>query len=254
MSHRRLLVAGNWKMNGGRADARRWAEAAARASREAQAEVALFPPYPWLVEVGALLAGSPALLGGQACHSQPLGAYTGSVSASMLSEAGCTLVLCGHSERRTLCGETDEVVADTLRRAYEAGLVPVLCVGETLAQRRAYATKEVLARQVAAGLAALPPSGGLPAAPLVIAYEPVWAIGTGVVATPAEAREAHGWIRLCVAEADPARAAAVRILYGGSVKPENMGGLLAEPDVDGFLVGGASLDPVAFAALARARR
>lgn len=250
MSERQLLVAGNWKMNGTLADARRWAAAAAQASRGASAEVALFPPYPWLLEVRNLLQGSPARLGAQACHAEPLGAYTGGVSAAMLKDAGCRYVLCGHSERRSLCAESDAVVADTLRRAYEQGLEPVLCVGETLAERRALRTQDVLARQVAEGLKALP---GL-TAPLVIAYEPVWAIGTGVVATPAEARLAHVWIRLQLAERDPALAERVRILYGGSVKPENMGGLLAERDVDGFLVGGASLDPVAFQALVQARR
>jgi triosephosphate isomerase len=212
--------------------------------------VAVFPPYPWLGEVGRLLEGSPCQLGAQACHPQPYGAFTGSVSASMVHQAGCRFVLCGHSERRQLCGETDQVVGECLRRALEARLVPVLCVGETLAERRALATKEVLRRQVLAGLEALPG----PQAPLVIAYEPVWAIGTGVVATAAEVHEAHAWIRLQVLEQDPRRAPALRILYGGSVKPDNMAGLLAVPDVDGVLVGGASLDPAAFAALARARR
>src|SRR5688572_16984515 len=141
---RRLLIAGNWKMNGGRQDARRWAEAAVEAARGGSSEVALFPPYPWLAEVGAALAGSGVALGAQACHAEAFGAYTGGVSAAMLKEAGCTYVLCGHSERRALCGETDAVVADGLRRAWEAGLTPVLCVGETLSDRRALRTHQVL--------------------------------------------------------------------------------------------------------------
>ncbi len=250
VSERRLLIAGNWKMNGLRADARRWAKAAVEAARTSTSEVALFPPYPWLLEVGALLAGSPVLLGAQACHAEPLGAYTGGVSAAMLAEAGCTYVLCGHSERRSLQGETDQLVGECLKRALEAGLSPILCVGETLTQRRSLLTRQVLSTQVRDGLSALPSQD----APLLIAYEPVWAIGTGVVATPTEVRDAHAWIRHQVEAVHPRRAAGVRILYGGSVKPDTMVGLLAVPDVDGVLVGGASLDPLAFAALARARR
>jgi len=250
LSERRLLIAGNWKMNGGLAEARRWAKAAIEAAGASTSEVAVFPPYPWLTEVGGLLAGSPVKLGAQACHAEPLGAFTGGVSANMLQEAGCTYVLCGHSERRSLQGETDQVVGDCLRRVVEAGLVPVLCVGETLAQRRSLLTQQVLSTQVRAGLSALLSED----TPLVIAYEPVWAIGSGVVATAAETRQAHVWIRLEVEAVHPRRAAGVRILYGGSVKPDNMAGLLAVPDVDGVLVGGASLDPLAFAALVRARR
>jgi triosephosphate isomerase len=247
---RRVLVAGNWKMNGGREDARRWVDAAVAAAREATAEVALFPPYPWLTDVAARLTGTPVRLGAQACHAQPFGAFTGGVSAAMLKDAGCTYVLCGHSERRTLAGETDAVVADAMRRAYEVGLTPVLCVGETAAERRAHRTRQVLATQVGAGLEAARGHG--PA--LVLAYEPVWAIGTGVTATPAEAREAHGWIRHEVGARDAALAEGVRILYGGSVKADKIDGLLAQPDVDGVLVGGASLVPAEFAALVRARR
>jgi triosephosphate isomerase len=237
-------------MNGGRQEARRWARAAVEAARGGSSEVALFPPYPWLAEVGATLAGSGVVLGGQACHPEPYGAFTGGVSAAMLEEAGCTYVLCGHSERRALCGETDAIVADCLRRAWEAGLVPVLCVGETLAERRALRTQQVLSTQVQAGLEALPRAG----APLVVAYEPVWAIGTGVVASPAEARDAHRVLRHELSSRDPDLGAGVRILYGGSVKPENIDGLLAQPDVDGVLVGGASLVPAQFAALVKARR
>ena len=250
MGGRRLLIAGNWKMNGERQDARRWAEAAAQAAHGATSEVAVFPPYPWLAEVAAAVAGSGVALGAQACHAEAFGAYTGGVSAAMLKDAGCTYVLCGHSERRSLCGETDAVVADSLRRAWEAGLVPVLCVGETLAERRALRTRQVLTTQVRAGLEALPRAS----APLVVAYEPVWAIGTGVVASPEEARDAHRWIRSELSGHDPDLGARVRILYGGSAKPENIDGLLAQPDVDGVLAGGASLVPAQFAALVGARR
>ena len=244
---RRTLIAGNWKMNGLRADARRWAEAAAKADASTPNEVALFPPFPWLGTVGDVVGApdGPVGLGGQCCHTEPYGAYTGSVSADMLKDAGCRYVLCGHSERRHLGGETDAVVAGQMVRALEAGLTPVLCVGETLQEREAAQAREVVLRQLDAGLDALPG----PEAPLVVAYEPVWAIGSGLTATPEEAAGAHAWIRTRVIERAPKRAPGLRILYGGSVKPGNIGGLLASPDVDGALVGGASLDPEAFAAL-----
>lgn len=263
---RRVLIAGNWKMNGLEADARRWAEAAVDAVADALAdaladaagdaasstpsEVALFPPFPWLSVVGGIVGApdGPVGLGAQCCHTEPYGAFTGSVSAEMLKDAGCRYVLCGHSERRHLGGETDEVVAASLGRALEAGLVPVLCVGETLTERKGGRARDVVLRQLDSGLDALPG----PDAPLVVAYEPVWAIGTGLTASPEEAAGAHAWIRTRVAERDGKRAQGLRILYGGSVKPGNIGDLLASPDVDGALVGGASLDPEAFGALIRA--
>jgi len=247
---RRPLIAGNWKMNGLATDARRWAEAAVEAARESPNEVALFPPFPWLALVAGIV-GAPdgeVALGGQCCHTEPYGAFTGSVSAAMLADAGCRYVLCGHSERRHLGGETDDVVAASLVRALEAGLTPVLCVGETLDERKAGRARDVVLRQLDAGLDALPEA----ASPLVVAYEPVWAIGTGVTATPEEASGAHAWIRTRAAERDARRAAGLRILYGGSVKPGNIDGLLAMPDVDGALVGGASLDPDAFGRLVSA--
>jgi triosephosphate isomerase len=248
---RRRLIAGNWKMNGSIADARRWARAAVEAAASSPHEVAVFPPFPFLAEVAKVLGApdGPVGLGAQACHPEPYGAYTGSVAAAMLRDVGCRYVLCGHSERRAQRGETDAVVADGVRRAVEAGLVPILCVGETLDQRRKRRARAVVSAQVEAGLEAL--RG--PAEPLVVAYEPVWAIGTGVTATPEEAAEAHGWVRAALAGRDARRAPGVRILYGGSVKPENISRLLAAADVDGALVGGASLDPEAFARIARAR-
>ena len=246
-TNRRILIAGNWKMNGLEADARRWAEAAVGASSSTPNEVALFPPFPWLTTVGAILGApdGPVGLGGQCCHTEPYGAFTGSISAGMLKDAGCRYVLCGHSERRHLGGETDAVVAASLTRALEEDLVPVLCVGEKLDERKSGQARDVILRQLDAGLDAL--TG--PDAPLVVAYEPVWAIGTGLSASPEEAAGAHAWIRTRVAERDAKRAQGLRILYGGSVKPGNIGDLLASQDVDGALVGGAALDPEAFGAL-----
>jgi len=246
-TNRRILIAGNWKMNGLEADARRWAEAAIQADASTPNEVALFPPFPWLAAVGGIVGAPDGAvgLGGQCCHTEPYGAFTGSISAGMLKDAGCRYVLCGHSERRHLGGETDEVVAASMVRAFEEGLTPVLCVGETLQEREAGQAREVVLRQLDAGLDVLPS----PDAPLVVAYEPVWAIGTGLTASPEEAAGAHASIRTRVAERDGKRALGLRILYGGSVKPGNIGGLLASPDVDGALVGGASLDPEAFGAL-----
>jgi len=165
----------------------------------------------------------------------------------MLAEAGCRYVLCGHSERRHVFGESDEQVAGGLARALEAGLTPILCLGETLEERRAERTREVLARQLTAGLGAL----RSPTDPLLIAYEPVWAIGTGQAASPREAAEAHCWIRAGVARTAPDRATGVRILYGGSVNPDNIGGFLEVPDVDGALIGGAALDPARFGRMIR---
>ncbi|MGE0191824.1 MAG: triose-phosphate isomerase [Planctomycetota bacterium] len=238
------LVAGNWKMHGSRAEARAWARAAAGNAARASCDVAVFPPAPWLVDV-VEAAGPKVLVGAQACDARASGAFTGAVSAAMVADTGATLVLCGHSERRHVFGESDEHVAASAERAWEAGLTPVLCVGETLAERRAGRTREVVLRQLLAVLGRVPG----PSAPLILAYEPVWAIGTGQAATPLEAAEAHGWLRAAVAERDADRAAALRILYGGSVKPDNMGGFLAVDDVDGALVGGASLDPESFARL-----
>jgi triosephosphate isomerase len=166
----------------------------------------------------------------------------------MARDAGCTYVLCGHSERRSLRGETDEVVRTAMGRVLEEGLTPVLCVGEVLEERRGMRAREVVLRQLDAGLEAL----RSPSDPLVVAYEPVWAIGTGLTATPDQASEAHGWIRSRVAAVDRDRAEGLRILYGGSVNPGNIEGLLDAPDVDGALVGGAALDPEAFSRIVTA--
>ncbi len=247
MSARRTMVAGNWKMNGSRDEAVAWARAAVEHAAATENEIALFPPYPWLDAVAAI-TGDAVSLGAQACHPEASGAFTGAISAAMVVETGCRYVLCGHSERRHVFGETDAFVAASLARALSAGLEPVLCVGETREERDAGRTEAVLERQLSAGLDAL----SRPSAPLVIAYEPVWAIGTGTPATPKEADEAHTWIRARVAQDDPERAASVRILYGGSVNADNIESFLAVPDVDGALVGGAALDPVGFGRIARA--
>lgn len=244
------LIAGNWKMNGSRAQARAWAQAALAAAPDRGAEVALFPPYPWLTEVAAILDAprGRVRLGAQACSGEREGAFTGAVSAGMLHDAGCSLCLCGHSERRALFGEDDAAVAASLRRALEADLVPVLCVGESLAEREAGRTLEVVVHQLRSGLEAL----RSPQDELILAYEPVWAIGTGRAASPAEAAEVHAALRGEVGRREPDRGRAIRILYGGSVKPDNIEGFLRVEDVDGALVGGAALDPVAFARLVQA--
>jgi triosephosphate isomerase len=245
----RPLIAGNWKMNGKRADALRWARAAVAAARGAPNDVAVFPPFPYLVDVATAIreAGGGVALGAQACHPEPFGAYTGAVSAAMLAEAGCTAVLCGHSERRR-AGESDAFVAGAVARALEAGLAPVLCVGETKDERREGRARSVVTAQLEAALDELPEGG----VALTVAYEPVWAIGTGETATPEQVGEVHGWIRRRLKDRDGAWGARVRILYGGSVHPGNIGRLLAAGDVDGALVGGASLDPDAFARLVAA--
>ncbi len=240
------LIAGNWKMNGTRAEALTWAAAAVEAAAESPNDAAVFPPDVWLAAV-AEVVGDAIGLGGQACSWETSGAFTGATAATMLAEAGCSMVLCGHSERRHVFGETDAEVAGSVTRALEAGLTPVLCVGETLEEREAGRTRDVLLRQVDAGIGA---TRG-PADPLIIAYEPVWAIGTGKAASPTEAAEAHAWIRARVAETDAERAAAVRILYGGSANPDNIGGFLEVPDVDGALIGGAALDPATFGRMIR---
>lgn len=248
---RRILVAGNWKMNAGDGDGVALAEAIARDAGGASARVdlAVCPPFPLLHAVGRALSGSEVALGAQNLHPEPKGAFTGEVSAGMLVHAGCRMVLVGHSERRQLFGESDPDVRKKLEAALAAGLVPVVCVGETESEREDGLTDAVLERQVVAALGGLDPGGRT----LAIAYEPVWAIGTGKTATPAMVAEAHAGIRrMAGATQGDAFADAVRILYGGSVKPDNAAELLGLADVDGALVGGASLDAGSFLAIAAA--
>jgi triosephosphate isomerase len=234
------LVAGNWKMHGARREAVALATALAKeVGRVSGREVLVAPPYTALEAVGAALAGTQIRLGAQNLHWEPKGAFTGEISAEMLREAGCTHVIIGHSERRQLFGETNETVNKRLGAALAAGLTPIVCVGETLQEREAEATTQVVERQILAGLADLSTTD---LGRTIVAYEPVWAIGTGKTATPAQAQAVHRTIRDQLGKlADPATAERVRILYGGSVKPDNIDSLMAEPDIDGALVGGASL-------------
>ena len=256
-SSRKPLIAGNWKMNLTAAKARELAlglAPVAEASRGA-VDVAIFPTALHVAAVAAALGGdserpSPVAVGVQNLHPERSGAFTGEVSGPMARDVGATMALCGHSERRQLFGETPAYVGAKVAAALRDGLTPVLCVGETLAERDAGATLAGVTEQLAAVY------GGLlagEAVRVVIAYEPVWAIGTGRNATPAQAEEVHAAIRgWLAAHVDAEVAATTRILYGGSVKPDNAAELLSEPDVDGALVGGASLDAASFAAIIRA--
>lgn len=240
------LLAGNWKMHGTRREALTLVHALLpRVAEVTGREVLLAPPFTALEAVAEAIAGHRILLGAQNVHWEPKGAFTGEVSVAMLKEARCTHVIVGHSERRQYFGETDESVGKRTRAALAGGLVPIVCVGETLAQRDGETTAQVVTSQVSGALHGLTSED---LARLVVAYEPVWAIGTGRTATPAQAQEVHALIRQRLgALASPAVAQGVRILYGGSVKPDNVDALMAEPDIDGALVGGASLDAEGFA-------
>ena len=240
MATRRPLIAGNWKMHGLRADGGALARALVdemRAAGTVEFDILVCPPATLLADISRVLDGSSIGLGGQNCHQMAKGAHTGEVSADMLADLGCRSVILGHSERRADNGETDALVHAKSLAAREAGLTAIVCVGETAAERDAGDTLAVVGRQLAGSLA-----DGVTAANTVIAYEPVWAIGTGRTPTPDEVQEVHAAIRSGVADRFAAdEAAAVRILYGGSVKPDNAHSLMALADVDGALVGGASL-------------
>jgi triosephosphate isomerase (TIM) len=240
---RQPVMAGNWKMykTGGEAAALA-RELVAGSSGQAQMIVA--PPFTALASVADVLRGSSVKLAAQNMHAKTEGAFTGEIAPTMLKAAGCTHVILGHSERRTLFGETDEGVAQKGLAAWEHGLVPILCIGETLEERDAGRTFEVVERQLER---ALQPLSRQQVTDSLVAYEPVWAIGTGRNATPAQAQEVHALIRARVGASHGADAAeALRILYGGSVKPDNIAALMAQPDVDGALVGGASLKADSF--------
>ena len=232
---RTRLVAGNWKMHGSREANRTLLDDIVAGAGNAAVRCVVCPPFPYLAQVAERLRGTPVAWGGQNVSEHKQGAYTGEVSAAMLAEFGCRYVIVGHSERRSLYGETDAQVAAKFAAARAAGLTPILCVGETLAEREAGRTDEVVARQ----LGAVKFEGG------VLAYEPVWAIGTGRNATPEQAQEVHAFLRKRVAGETP-------ILYGGSVKPQNAVAIFAMPDVDGGLIGGASLVAGDFLAIVRA--
>lgn len=238
---RKKLVAGNWKSNGSSASVTELA--GALASGVEGVDMAVFPPFVYLPTVKQLLTGSPVRLGAQNLSQYGSGAYTGEIDAAMLHDVGCEYVLVGHSERRSLFGEDDAVVAKKLANAAAGGVQPILCVGESLDQRLSGMAHEVVLGQLGGALAELTDSG---LKKLTIAYEPVWAIGTGRSATPGEAQEVHGWIREWLIGLNVQGVDGVRILYGGSVTPKNAEELFLCPDVDGALVGGASLNPVDF--------
>ncbi|MBZ9540055.1 triose-phosphate isomerase [Modicisalibacter tunisiensis] len=232
------LIAGNWKMNGSLTLVEQFGQAFAEAALAPSVEVCLIPPFPYLGAAQAALAGTPVALGAQTLNPEPSGAHTGEVSAAMLAEFGVRYVLVGHSERRSLYGEDDVAVSARVVSALEAGLTPVLCVGETLEQREAERTEAVVLGQLEAVFDALAPESRRR---VVIAYEPVWAIGTGRTATPEQAQAVHAAIRRRLAAYAPELAETLRVLYGGSMKADNAAELLAQPDIDGGLVGGASL-------------
>jgi triosephosphate isomerase len=240
----RQLIAGNWKMNATTAEAA--ALVAGLRAAQAPCDLLVCPPATQLVAVAAALAGSAVAVGGQDCHAEGCGAHTGDISASMLRDAGASWVILGHSERRAEHAEGDELVREKVLAAIAAGLTPIVCVGETDEQRSAGRQTEVVGWQLAGSL----PDGFAG----VVAYEPIWAIGTGKSATAADVEAMHAFIRAELVRQFPAGGAAVRILYGGSVKPGNAAELLALPDVGGALVGGASLVAADFLAIAAAAR
>ncbi|MBI4240607.1 MAG: triose-phosphate isomerase [Candidatus Rokubacteria bacterium] len=244
------MVVANWKMNGTLVEARALASAVREKLRRARGvEVVLCPPFTALAAVAEVLAGSSIGLGAQNCHWEASGAYTGEVSPAMLAELGCRLVILGHSERRQHLGEGDALINRKLHAAVAHGLTPLLCVGETAEERRQGLTFHVVEGQLRGGLAGASRDGIVRC---MLAYEPVWAIGTGVNATPAQGAEVHGSLRGILSElASKEVAQAVRILYGGSVKPENVAPLLEEPEIDGALVGGASLQADTFIEIVR---
>ena len=242
------LIAGNWKMNGSLASNAALLDGIRAGVAGLKAELAVCVPAPYLAQVQSALTGSGVNWGAQDVSVHDSGAYTGEVSAAMLGDFACRYVIVGHSERRSYHGETDELVAQKAVRALASGLVPVVCVGETLQEREQGATDAVVTRQLKPVLSAV----GADLAKIVVAYEPVWAIGTGKTATPGMAQQVHELIRATLAQADASAAAQVRILYGGSMKPDNAGELLAQADIDGGLIGGASLKAADFLAIAKA--
>jgi triosephosphate isomerase len=246
---RRPLIAGNWKMNrGGASGVDLTSEIVRLAPDVPHVDIVVAPPFTALAACAHECDGSRIEVAGQNLYPKAEGAFTGEVSGPMLVEAGCAWVILGHSERRQHFGETDAFVAEKTAAALKHGLIPIVCVGETLEEREGGRTLQVVERQVKAFLPVIVPA----ARPVAIAYEPVWAIGTGKNAGPAEAQEVHQAIRKWLAQAAAPLASETRILYGGSVKPDNARALLAAPDVDGSLVGGASLDAASFAAIVRA--
>jgi len=243
---RRKLVVGNWKMNGGRA-ANAGLLAGLNAAGPWDAAVAVCAPFPYLADVALSLQGSRVQWGAQDCSAHESGAYTGEVSASMLAEFGCHYVIVGHSERRAYHGEPDQLVADKAKAALAHKLTPIVCVGETLAEREAGQADAVVKRQLSAVIHTLAHC----VSQIVVAYEPVWAVGTGKTASPQQAQAVHALLRLQLSAATQ-KAGEMLILYGGSVKADNAGQLFSQADIDGGLIGGASLDAAEFAAICKA--
>lgn len=246
MSAARRLVVGNWKMHGSH-PANAELLAGILGARPFGCDVAVCVPFPYLSETAVSLAASDLRWGAQDCSAHAQGAYTGEVSAAMLAEFGCRYAIVGHSERRALHGESDQVVADKAKAALSSGVTPIVCVGETREQREAGDTAAVVKRQLSAVIHTLAHC----VSEMVVAYEPVWAIGTGLSATPQQAQEVHELLRAQL-QAASGHASRIRILYGGSVKPDNAAVLFSQPDIDGALVGGASLKAADFVAICRA--
>ena len=244
---RKPFVAGNWKMNTDSSSCVELAKGIASSATETasvKATVAVFPPFVYLQSVIKALGTSSISVGAQDVYFEPDGAFTGEISTSMLKDIGCTYCLCGHSERRHVIGETDELINKKLTAAIAGGLLPILCVGELLAEREASKTNDVVTRQLENGLAGLSEEK---VSAVTIAYEPVWAIGTGLTAKPQQAQEVHDFIRKLLANMyNDELAGEIRIQYGGSAKPDNAAELMAQPDIDGLLVGGASLKADSF--------
>ncbi len=249
---RRQLIAGNWKMNKTVSEALALVRDLKRLVASVRdCDIMITPPYPALHPVAKRLEDSNIQLGAQELHPEDSGAFTGAVSGPMLKEVGCQYVLVGHSERRQIFGETLESARQRMAAVFRAELMPVLCIGETLEEREAGRTMDVVGEQLVSAIEGL----GMPELhKTVIAYEPVWAIGTGKVATPEQAQEVHGVIREQIRRLDPDLGEQMRILYGGSVKPSNAHELLHQPDIDGALVGGASLEAESFAGIVKGRR
>jgi triosephosphate isomerase len=247
---RKKFIAGNWKMYTTAATAEALAAAVVKGlGSESRITVAVCPPFPFLTRVGAVVKGSAVALGAQNLYPEKEGAFTGEVGPAMLKDVGCAYAIIGHSERREYFNETDQTVNKKVKSALAAGLVPIMCVGEKLEDREAEKTLKVIDRQVRGGLMGIPKAD---AAKMVLAYEPVWAIGTGKTATPAQAQDVHAFIRKLLAELyDSELADVVRIQYGGSVKPDNIKELMSQPDIDGALVGGASLKADSWEAICR---
>jgi triosephosphate isomerase len=250
---RKPFIAGNWKMNTDGHSAVKLAEGVVAGCGETaghEVDVAVCPPFVYLQQVCGALRSSHIALGAQDVYFEQKGAFTGEISAAMLKDTGCTYAICGHSERRHVIGETDELINKKVKAALAGGLLPILCVGELLEERKGNKTTEVVTRQMKVGLAGL---SAEKVAAVTIAYEPVWAIGTGLTATPQQAQEVHALIRGLLAQMYNRKLAGeIRIQYGGSVKPDNAAELMGQEDVDGLLVGGASLKADDFAAIVKA--